>query len=132
MTTLTPSSLPPVDAVEVVDLAGVAAAGVRDYMDAAADAPSVRVSGTEAQRIAELWRELPAGEQARCHIPPFGLRFYCGGGRLVGRASICWQCNNIFGDAGGQDLFFEFDASLPGSRQLLAECERLIGHAAAE
>src|SRR5688572_11429846 len=85
--TVTPSSLPSVDAVDLVDLSGVYANGVDDYMDAAADAPSVRVSGAEAERIAALWRQLPPGEQARCHVPPFGLRFYAGG-RVLSRASI--------------------------------------------
>jgi hypothetical protein len=131
MATVTPSSLPPIDAVDVVDLSEVDADRVDGYMEAAADAPRVRVSGPEAERIAALWRELPAGEQGRCHIPPFGLRFYSGG-RLLGRASICWHCNNIFGDAGDEHLFFAFDAARPKSRELLAECERIVGRPAAE
>ena len=131
LATVTPSSLPPIDAVDVVDLSDVDADRVEEYMDAAANAPSIRVSGAEATRIAALWRELPPGEQARCHIPPFGLRFYSGG-RLISRGSICWRCNNIFGDAGDEHLFFAFDASQPTSRELLAECERVVGHPAAE
>lgn len=134
MATVTPSSLPPIDAVDVVDLSDVVdvgAGGADGYLRAADDAPGVRVSGAAAERVAGLYRGLPAGEQARCHVPPFGLRFYAGG-RLLGRASICWRCNNIFGDAGGEPLFFAFDASHPTSRALLAACEQAVGRPAAE
>ena len=100
-------------------------------MEAAIHARSVRATGPEATRIAALWRDLPPGEEARCHTPPFGLRFYFGR-RLVCEASICWQCNNIFGNAGDEELFFAFDGSHPTSRELLAACEQLIGHPARE
>src|SRR5688500_3947979 len=128
MQSVAPSSLPPVDAVEVVDLRGIDADRVDRYMEAAASAPMVRVVGIEAERIATLWRALPAGEQSRCHIPPFGLRLYANGA-LLAQASICWQCNNIFGNAGTEELFFAFDALQPKSRELLAECERIIARA---
>jgi hypothetical protein len=131
LATITPSSLPAVDAVDVVDLSGVDANRVDEYMKAAADAPKIRLSGAEADRIASLWRALPPGEQSRCHIPPFGLRFYSGG-RLIAQASICWRCDNVFGDAGEEKLFFAFDASQPTSRELLSECERVVGRRAAE
>jgi hypothetical protein len=131
MATLTPSSLPRIDAVDVVDLYGISAAGVDRYMTEAVDAPSVRLTGVAAERVAALWRRLPPGKQARCHTPPFGLRFYSAG-RLVSQASICWECNNIFGEAGEDQVFFEFDASQPVSRDLLAECQRAIGHPAGD
>jgi hypothetical protein len=126
MGTVIPSSLPPIDAVDVVDLFGVDSDGIADYMGAAANARCVRVVGADAQRIASLWRKLPAGEQARCHIPPFGLRFYSNG-RIVTQASICWECNNIFGDAAGERLFFEFNANGRSSWDLLVECKTRLG-----
>jgi hypothetical protein len=131
LATFAPSSLPPIDAVDVVDLAGVRAKGVDGYMAAAAGARSVRLSGAGAERIAALWRGLPPGKHARCHIPPFGLRFYRGG-QLICQASICWQCNNLVGDAGGEASFYEFDASHPTSRELLHACERAAGRKAGE
>ena len=131
LATFTPSSLPPIDAVDVVELTTVDAKRVDAYMNAATGAPSVRVSGVEAERIAAIWRQLPAGEQSRCHGPPFGLRFYSDG-RLILQVSICWKCNNIFGDAGENRVSFEFDGSHEKSRELLAACERAVGHPTVE
>ena len=67
----------------------------------------------------------------RCHVPPFGLRFFSAG-TLICEATICWRCNNIFGQAGADDVFFEFDGSQPISRELLNACEMAIGESAAE
>lgn len=124
----TPQSLPAITSVEVVHLRGIwPERGGVTYMQAAAaaGAPMVVVQGDEAQRIAELWRSLPPGNQARCHIPPYALRFHSGD-VVVCEASICWECNNIHGAAEGSDLFYEFDAKAPASQALLAAC----GHSA--
>ncbi|HLO86169.1 MAG TPA: hypothetical protein VK203_14330 [Nostocaceae cyanobacterium] len=88
-------------------------------MRIAKNAPFVRVKGETAQQIARLWRQLPPDEQMRCHIPPFGLRFYIGNKLLV-QGSVCWQCNNIYVEENGEDLVYEFDAQHPHSQQLLA------------
>lgn len=88
-----PSQLPEVDAVELVDLKGLQPNGV-SYMRIAKNAPFVRVKGETAQQIAHLWRQLPPDEQARCHLPPFGLRFYAGNKLLV-QGSICWHQNSL-------------------------------------
>ena len=95
-------------------------------MPNAADAPFVRVVGPGAQLIASLWRDLPPGEQARCHVPRFGFRFF-DGDRLVSEASVCWQCNNIRGSSGGRKMAYEFDSSVPASRRLLEETRRITG-----
>ncbi len=123
-----PSSLPTIDAVEIVDLRGVRVNHrvVDEYMANARAAPTWRLDGSDAQRIATLWRSLPAGEQARCHIPPFGFRFFAAG-HVVAEASVCWQCNNLSGTAGDRRLFFEFDSSAPPARELLAAAERATG-----
>jgi len=131
VSTIAPSSLSRIDAVEVVSLRGLLPNGVSEYMAAAKDARRVRITGTEAQRIAELWRTLPEGEEMRCHIPPFGLRFFAGDD-LVCEASICWRCNNIFGQAGADEVFFEFDGSLAPSRALLKACENALVEVAVE
>jgi hypothetical protein len=69
----TPSSLSEIDEVAVLDLGGL---GVNAYnFDAkSADARSFTVKGDLAKQIAELFRALPAGDQARCHTP----RLPCG------------------------------------------------------
>jgi len=121
---------PPVDAVdevEVVVLDALRPDSVTGYLEAAAkaDAPRAKVLGQAAQHIATLWNELRPGEQDRCHIPPFGLRFFSGG-RLLLEASLCWECNNIFGKVGTRDFSFEFDASAPSSKALLARAREAV------
>jgi hypothetical protein len=96
------------------------------YMPHARQAPAVSVTGHDAQRIAALWRALPPGEQYRCHAPPFGLRFLRTG-RLIDEASVCWQCNNLWGRRPGGRWYYPFDAKHPASQELLRTCERLAG-----
>jgi len=122
---LRPDSLPEIDAVEVVDLEDVEPLSPSGYMSAAAAAPFVRVTGNAAKTIAALWRSLPAGSQARCHIPPFGLRFFLGE-KLVAEASLCWECNNVFGGTWEGTFGFEFDGEAPASRELLAAIRAAI------
>jgi hypothetical protein len=100
---------------------------VRDYLKAAdtAGAPRTRLVGRDAEEIARLWNELPPGEQARCHVPPFGLRLFSRGVLLL-EASLCWDCNNIFGVAGESAFGFEFDASAPSSTALLARLREAL------
>jgi hypothetical protein len=111
--------------VEVVVLSDVDPPRVSDFLKAAGDAPSVTVKGATALRIAQMWRELPPGETARCHIPPFGLRFIADG-RVICEGSICWECNNIYGNAGGRAFFYEFDTEAAGSQALLVELRRIV------
>lgn len=81
--------------------------------------PRKLLEGPVAQDIANLFRQLPPGEPARCHIPPFGLQFYSEDGNQQ-ICSICWFCNNILGD-----FQYNFDGSDPISQKLLALLERL-------
>ncbi|HEX3313345.1 MAG TPA: hypothetical protein VHR72_00585 [Gemmataceae bacterium] len=111
--------------MEVVELRGVKPTHVNKYMKAAGRARCVRLAGAEAQRIAELWRDLPAGHQMRCHIPPFGLRFIAEG-QVICEGSICWKCNNIFGDVGGEPFAYEFDAKADVSQALLLQLRRVM------
>lgn len=121
-----PASLPPITSIEVVVLEGVNSNRVDEYMSNAVEAHSITLQGADAQRIAELWRSLPPGEQARCHLPPFGLRFRSEE-RVVCEASICWECDNIFGNAEGLRIHYQFDASHPTSLKLLDELRRAVG-----
>jgi hypothetical protein len=86
----------------------------------------VRVSGAGAQGIASAFRALPWGEQARCHMPPYCVRFYAGGSLLFG-GSVCGECNNIYGADAQGALRIEFDARSTGGRLLF----KLLGAAAA-
>lgn len=123
MDNYTPASLPPITSVEIVALDEIDANRVDQYMRNAGDAPSITVDGPDAQRIADLWRSLPPGDQARCHIPPYGLRFRVNE-RVVCEASICWECDNIFGEANGRQFSYEFDAGHATSMMLLVELRR--------
>lgn len=122
------NQLSDIDAVEVVNLRGIYADRVNEYMKESIDAPHVRVVGDLAQQIATLWRELLPGGQMRCHNPQFGLRFYSND-KLLLQGSICWECNNIFGDISGKEFLYEFDAEHPISQKLLVACQQSFDEA---
>jgi|GEM_PF-3164428 len=53
------------------------------------------LEGEEAKKIASLWREQYwGGLGARCHFPPYAVKFYSGD-KLIVYASVCWECHNI-------------------------------------
>ncbi len=120
-----PTQLSEIDAVDVVNLKGVDADRPGEETQNAVDAPFVRVANELAQQIASFWRALPRGRQSRCHIPPFGLRFYRNG-ELQLQASICWKCDNISGNAKGDSFWYEFDAQQEISQKLLALCKQVF------
>lgn len=130
MNSISPASLPLFDGVEVVELGGAMGNEIAERIAGRVSARRVRVDGTEALRIGELFRNLPPGEQARCHIPPFGLVFFRGE-EIVASASICWKCNNVHGSAGDLPLYFQFDSSGAIARELLATCKKAIAEAQA-
>jgi hypothetical protein len=120
-----PTQLSEIDAVDVVNLKGVDVDRVSEYMSNAVDVPHVQIVDELAQQIADLWRHLPSGEQSRCHIPPFGLRFYRNG-ELQLQASICWECDNIFGDTKGDSFWYAFDSQHQTAQKLLALCKQVF------
>ena len=122
-----PASLPQITDVDIVDLKEVRPSQVSQYIECATNAPLVKIRGIQAERIADLWRELPTGMQSRCHTPPFGFRFYRDG-QEVCRGSICWDCDNIFGDAAGKAFHYEFDSRSPAGISLLNEALQAFGH----
>lgn len=121
-----PSSLPTITSVAVVALRGIDADRVNEHMSASHDAPSVTLTGEVAQQVASLWRQLPPDEPYRCHIPPYGLRFRSSD-EVVCQASICWRCNNIFGDEGGKTFSYAFDGESTVSKQLFETLQRAAG-----
>ena len=130
MTESAPKLLPAIDEVAIVDLTGLHV-GPRDFAKKSANAPSVRVRGNQATEIAELFRSLPSGMPARCHTPPFGIRFYVND-RVVCETSICWQCNNLYGSFDGSEMSYAFDATSKSTTDLLATLEKHVGHSAHE
>jgi hypothetical protein len=114
-----------VTAVEVVDVRGIEPNRVSQFMAYARDRPGVRLNKERAERVVGLYRQLPRGEQARCHKPSYGLRMFRED-RIVYQASICWECNNIFGEANGRSFSIEFDCSSSVAQELLLEMQNAI------
>ena len=89
------------------------------------DRREIKLTGPDAQRIADLWRQLEAAEPARCHMPPYGLRFWRAGKKVV-EASLCWECNNAYGYLGRREIWFTFDAGAPVSVSLLMQLRHVL------
>jgi hypothetical protein len=122
--TYVPTQLPGVDTVEVLVLSEETDDSPTQLLDIVKWQKfpvsfSIEVSGDVAQEIANLWRHLPPDEQMRCHLPPFGLRFYAKRMLLL-ESSICWQCNNIWIKMNGKNATYTFDGSHEVSQKLLA------------
>jgi len=127
-----PATLGSVDRVDVLAISADARVGsVNDFVrsDVVRGVVSL-IERQDVERMAALWRALPSGEQARCHTPPFGLRFWLAGQKLLD-ASICWDCNNVYGYVGNQPLHFAFNAKAPVSVSLLMQCRHVLRPGAA-
>lgn len=126
MDEINPSNLPEIDEVHVHDLLGLDV-NAPDSVAKWESSPTHRVAGNEALKVANLFRKLPDGDMRRCHTPPVGLRFFANSAE-VGNATLCWACNNLFGQIGDKRLGFAFDGTSRTARKLLDLLERLIGH----
>src|SRR5262249_9175275 len=62
------------------------------------------LAADQRHRLGALLATLPAGEEARCHEPVFGLRLDPSTGNEA-RMSICFYCNNIYLDGGAHRAF---------------------------
>ena len=102
-----------------------AVSSVHEFIRSGAVPGEIKLEGVDAERIASLWRQLPPGEPARCHIPPYGLRFWQAGKKVI-EASLCWECNNAYGYSGRQTLWFTFDAKAPVSVALLMQLRHVL------
>jgi hypothetical protein len=120
------SSLPPITSVEAIDLRDLSPNPVDQAMQEASDRPGVKFGDKAGQRVASLWRELPPGPQARCPLQHHGLRFFSEHG-LILKASICWQCSNLFGDFRGEDFSYAFDGEASVSNILFTMIRRTLG-----
>lgn len=121
-----PSSLPAVSAIEVVDLRRVNPSRGPSYMECAAGAPSIRCDDERVAQVANWWRSLPPGEVIRCHTPPIGVRFYAGS-TLVCEASVCWGCENLVGRFEGRAISCTFDPRSEPGMELFSLLQSIIG-----
>ena len=134
-----PSTLGEIDAVDGVSvaLAGyhenaprsamssfVIAAPVNDVIRSPSHR-TVRLAGGDAQHIAGLWRRLSPTEPARCHTPPYGLRFWLGAHKVI-EASHCWECGNAYGYAGETPVSFTLDPRAPVAVSLLMQLRQVL------
>ncbi|MFT5684192.1 MAG: hypothetical protein ACI8RZ_005133, partial [Myxococcota bacterium] len=76
-------------------------------------------------RFQELWNELPEAGQMRCHVPIIGVRFNSISDPIA-EISICWQCNNMFGETEQGSFHRTFDGESDSARELLSLCKRLL------
>lgn len=114
--------LPKIDEVEVLELKGKMA---RISNNLVISNRIVKVEGELAEQIASLWRKLKSGESARCHIPPFGLRFYFKE-NVVLQASICWECNNMYLYQGDSCLLYGIDLKQSSAKALFDLLEKIM------
>ena len=105
-----------IDVVEVLDLRGKFPSISNGLITSSR---IVKVEGDLAQQIANLWRQLSPGQSARCHIPPFGLRFYSQN-QVVLQASMCWECDNMYIYKQGTRSLYGLNLDQPPAHQLLA------------
>ncbi len=108
--------LPNIDVVEVLDLGGEFPSISCGFINSSRN---TKIEGELAQTIANLFRQLTPGESARCHTPPFGLRFYFNK-QLVLQASICWECDNMYIWKDDNRLLYGLNLQQPSSKHLLA------------
>lgn len=120
-----PSQLELVDRVEVVT---VSQNSNWDFVNAASATKGVVFTQDDSARAAALFRALPSGEQARCHIPPYILRFIANGQR-VAEFSMCWQCNNAHGKCGADQAYFEFNGASAPAKALYEHIRTALARA---
>ena len=54
------------------------------------------LKGTEAQRVASLWRKQTYNQSdSACHGPAHAIKFYSKG-KLIAYATVCFACSNMF------------------------------------
>jgi hypothetical protein len=68
----------------------------------------------DAARLRALIAELPSGQSARCHTPPFGVLFGAPPRQI--HVTICFRCNNLYVDR----TLIAFDAASAQAQALLA------------
>lgn len=113
-------------AIDIVILSNSTAKRVTQEMDDWMSKRCVRIVGEELAVVEDLCRKLPFAESMRCHTPPLGLRFYRDD-NLFCAFSICWACNNAFGEFEGKPIFISFDGKSPEAVALFSHLQKIVG-----
>jgi hypothetical protein len=126
-----PQDLPEVDKVAVLILGPHYAEGKKRLFTGFEGFPiyseTIITHDELIEQIADLWRRLESGEQARCHVPPYCLRFFQNNVQLL-EASICWQCKNIWLNLADKKEYYKFNADAIPAQQLLTLLRKLSGY----
>ena len=85
----------------------------------------VTVEGELAQQVVHLWRQLTPGMSARCHMPPFGLRFYVKE-NVVLQASMCWECDNMYIWERSSNFLYGLDLGQPSAKELFSLLDEIM------
>jgi hypothetical protein len=125
MKRLNPASLPRCDAIDVLPITSSSASSVTRELDDWQSSHCIRVDETTRAKIDELFRSLPFAESMRCHNPPVGLRFYKGE-VLRFAFSICWACNNAFGELHGRPVAIRFDGKSDVAIELFSVIQSVL------
>lgn len=120
------ADLPKSTAIDIVILSSSTAKHVTQEMDDWLSKRCIRVDGENLVVIESLCRTLPLAESMRCHTPPVGLRFYRDN-HLFCAFSICWACNNAYGEFNGQPIVIRFDGKSPEAIELFSHLQRIVG-----
>ena len=120
------ADLPSSTAIDIVLLSSSTAKRVTQEMDDWLSKRCVRLDGDQVAIVEELCRRLPLAESMRCHTPPVGLRFYKDT-QLLCAFSICWACNNAFGEFDGKPFVIRFDGKSPEAIALFLHLQRIVG-----
>ncbi len=126
MADLAINDLPGSTAIDIVMLSSSTAKRVTQEMDDWMSKRVTRIEGEDLAVIEGLCRKLPFAESMRCHTPPVGLRFYRDH-QLSCAFSICWACNNAFGELDGKPLVIRFDGKSSEAIALFYHIQGIVG-----
>ena len=118
--------LPAYDSIDIVRICSSTANRVCQEMDDWLSLRCVRVDTPTRDRILELCRSLPPANSMRCHTPPVGLRFYKDQNLRLA-FSICWACNNAFGERNGKPIVVRFDGKSTIAIELFSIVQGVVG-----
>ena len=120
------ADLPSATAIDIVLLSSSTANRVTQEMDDWLLKRCIQIDGDQVAIVEELCRKLPFAESMRCHTPPVGLRFYQDT-QLLCAFSICWACNNAYGESNGKRFVIRFDGISPEAIALFSHLQRIVG-----
>ncbi len=72
----------------------------------------------ETKDFLAVFKKIPEGEPARCHMPPWGFAAYCGS-ELLFTTTVCFECDNVYVFTNEGRELRAFDTLNPPSAQSL-------------